>query len=333
MRVFITDTTLREGMQSPSLELTYEQRKELFFLLSSTGIHELEVGVPAHSEEERDYIKELIKSQYGDKVIVWNRANVRDVDASLECGAKRLEVAIPVSDIMIKKKMRKSRDYIVGLAKEIVSYVKSKNLYISVGFEDVSRADRKFVIKLLDCIKREGADRVRLSDTVGVLEPLQTVELVKMASSFLDVEVHFHNDFGMATANSITAFFSGAKYINASLLGLGERCGITSLEEVVFYLELIQGVYTGVNLKKLYKVLEQFMIMTNIKPSPNKPLVGRNAFTNKSSIHIDGLTKSVKTYLPFDPTVIKSKPVFAFGLYSGRSQRTQKLCQKEVRDV
>lgn len=325
MRVFITDTTLREGMQSASLELTYEKRKELFFLMSSTGIHELEVGVPAHSEEERDYIKYLARSQHGDKVIVWNRANIRDVEASLECSVKKLEIAIPVSDIMIKEKLNKDRDYIVRLLKEIIPYVKSKKLYLSVGFEDVSRAYREFVIKLLECIREEGADRVRLSDTVGVLNPLQTNELVKTASSFLDVEVHFHNDFGMATANSITAFLSGAKYINASLLGLGERCGITPLEEVVFYLQLIQGVHTGINVKRLYEIVNYFIDMTNIHLAPNKPLIGKNAFTNKSSIHIDGLTKSKRTYLPFDPEVVGSKAALAFGLYS---EKANKLCKK-----
>lgn len=326
MNVFITDTTLREGLQSASLELSYEKRKELFFLLASVGIHELEVGVPAHSEEEKDYIKELVNTQYADKVIVWNRANMRDIEASLACGVKKLEIAVPTSDIMIKEKLKKDREYILKLVKEILSYVKSKKLYVSIGFEDVSRADINFILKLLDIIKREGADRVRLSDTVGVLNPLQVSQLVRMASSFLDVEVHFHNDFGMATANSITAFLSGAKYINASLLGLGERCGITPTEEVVSYLNLILNVDTGINVKELYNIIKSFVNLTNIHIPENKPLIGKNAFVNKSSIHIDGLTKSIRTYLPFNPEVIGAEATITFGMYSKNRSANRQKC-------
>ncbi|MEZ0361572.1 MAG: homocitrate synthase [Hydrogenobacter sp.] len=323
MRIFITDTTLREGMQSANIELSYKQRRELFFLLAQAGIHEIEVGVPAHSEEERSYIKELVNSKFGDKVIAWNRANIKDLEKSLECGAKRVEIAFPSSDIMIEKKFGKTRDYVLGLAEEIIPFIKSKGLYISVGLEDVSRADTGFVLRFVDYVKRDGADRVRLSDTVGILNPLQTIYLVRAVSPLSDVEVHFHNDFGMATANSITAVFAGAKYINASLLGLGERCGITPLEEVVFYLELIQGIDTGIKADILYQIIKNFIKLCNIDVNPNKPLLGKNAFTNKSSIHIDGLKKAKDTYLPFDPSLIGEEATVSLGLYSGK---WSKLC-------
>lgn len=319
MRVFITDTTLREGIQSASLELSYERREELFYLIASTGVHELEVGVPAHSSEEREYVKKLVKSPYGDRVIVWNRARLDDVEKSLDCGVRKVEIAFPVSDIMLREKLKKDRKYIWDLASDILPQVKSRGVYVSVGFEDASRAEKKFLYSFARHIRTLGADRIRLSDTVGLLNPLQVRGLIKKVSSFVDVEVHFHNDFGMATANSITAALSGASYINTSLLGLGERCGIAPMEEVVFYLEIVQRMETGVDFRKLHNVLCYFLNETGIKVYPNKPILGENAFVNKSSIHIDGLLKSKKTYLPFNPELIGRKIGFACGEYSKKN--------------
>lgn len=316
MKVFITDTTLREGMQSPLLELDYEKRRELFHLLASVGVAEIEAGVPAHSEEERKYLKELIQGPEGDKVIVWNRANPKDLEFSFECGARRLEVAFPISDIMIEKKLGKGRSYVMELLEELLPHVKSKGVYLSVGLEDGSRADRDFLLSFAKRAKELGADRVRLSDTVGVLNPIKVRELVKELSSFVEVEVHFHNDFGMATANSVIAVLSGAKYVNASLLGVGERCGITPTEEVVYYLEFVEGIETGIDLKGLYQVIERFVALTGIEAPKNKPIVGENAFTNKSSIHLDAMSKSRETYLPFDPKEIGREERVCMGLYS-----------------
>lgn len=322
MRVFITDTTLREGIQSASLELSYEKREELFYLIASTGVHELEVGVPAHSEEEREYIKRLVRSPYGDRVIVWNRANPGDVERSLECGVRRVEIAFPVSDIMLREKLRKDRQYIWGLASDILPCVKSGGVYLSVGFEDASRAEGRFLYSFAQHVKALGADRIRLSDTVGLFNPLRVRSLVRKVSSIIDVEVHFHNDFGMATANSITAVLSGARYVNTSLLGLGERCGIAPMEEVVFYLQIVQGVETGVDLRRLYEVLCGFVRETGLGVHPDKPILGRNAFLSKSSIHIDGLLKSGRTYLPFNPELIGRKAGFVCGEYSKKPPKT-----------
>ena len=318
MRVFITDTTLREGMQSASLELSYKERKDIFFLLALIGLEEIEAGVPAHSEEEREYIKELAESQYAEKLIVWNRANQKDVEHSIQCKVKKVEIAFPISDIMIEEKLRRTREYVLGLAKDLIPYAKTHGLYVSVGLEDVSRADKNFVFKFVDHIKEMGADRIRLSDTVGVLNPIKVVELVRELSSMIDVEVHFHNDFGMATANSVVAALSGAKYINTSLLGLGERCGIAPTEEVVLYLEVAQKIHTGIDIKGLRQLIDYVINIKGLELEPNKPIVGRNAFTSKSSIHINGLSKSKRTYLPFDPEILGMQAMLSHGIYSKR---------------
>lgn len=316
MKVFITDTTLREGIQSPSLELSFEERKELFFKIAATGVYEIEAGVPAHSQEERDYIKELVSSPYGDRVIVWNRASVKDILHSLDCNAKKLEIAFPVSDIMIEKKLRKDRDYILALARDIVEFTKRNGCFVSIGMEDVSRADFKFVMKFVEKVRCHGADRVRLSDTVGVLNPVKVAKITRKISSLIDVEVHFHNDFGMATANAVTAANFGAKYINTTLLGLGERCGITPAEEIVLYLKMFDDFEVSVDVDKLVGLIDWLVDKYKIEINPNKPLIGKNAFTSKSSIHIDGLKKSRQTYLPFDPQVLGRKEEFIYGEYS-----------------
>ncbi|ADC89053.1 pyruvate carboxyltransferase [Thermocrinis albus DSM 14484] len=316
MRVYITDTTLREGIQSPSLELSLEERYALFNHLVSLNFYEIEVGVPAKGEEEREYIRKLTKGEHADRVIVWNRANIKDIEYSLSCNVKKVEVAFPVSDIMIEKKLRKSREYLKGLAKEIVPCCKEKGLYLSVGLEDASRADYNFLLEFVELVKTHGADRVRLSDTVGVMNPLSVAKVVKDLSNITDVEVHFHNDFGMATANAVVAVMSGAKFVNSSLLGLGERCGITPTEEVVIYLEVILGINTGIDIRKLYEKIREFVNMTGIKVHDNKPIIGTNAFTNKSRIHIDGLSKSKDTYLPFDPQLIGEMSKICKGYYS-----------------
>lgn len=314
--VFITDTTLREGLQSAIGEMTIEQRKDLFYDILNLNVKEIELGVPAHSKEERQFIKSLIDEGYQDKIIVWNRANIRDIEYSLECGAKLLEVSFPMSDIMIYKKLGKDRKYIFDIAKNIIFFCKEKGVYVSCGLEDATRADFSFLEEFVHLLKALGANRIRYSDTLGIGNPIKVYEDISILSKILPVEVHLHNDFGMATANAVSAIMAGATYINTTILGLGERVGITPLEEVSLYAEFVLGYKTNINVSNITILVKKLTNMLNIDIHPNKPIYGANAFINKSSIHIKAQQKSKDIYLPFDPTTIGLSEQFCFGYFS-----------------
>ncbi|GAB6078880.1 LeuA family protein [Hydrogenobaculum acidophilum] len=314
--VFITDTTLREGLQSAIGEMTIGQRKDLFYDILNLNVKEIEVGVPAHSKEERGFIKSLIDEGCQDKIIAWNRANIKDINYSLQCNVKLVEVSFPISDIMIYKKLGKDRKYIFDIAKNIIPFCKEKGLYISCGLEDATRADFSFLEEFVHLVKNLGADRIRYSDTLGIANPMKVYKDINILSKILPVEVHLHNDFGMATANAVSAMMAGASYINTTILGLGERVGITPLEEISLYAEFVLGYKTNINVSNITILVKKLTNMLNINIPPNKPIYGANAFTNKSSIHIKAQQKSKDIYLPFDPNIIGLSEEFCFGYFS-----------------
>ncbi len=194
-------------------------------MLDDIGVGELECGIPAMGKEEQKTLKALVDLGLGARLISWNRALLSDIQASLDCGITAVDISLSVSDIHIAHKLKKSRDWVKEQLKTALGFAKQHGLYVSVGGEDSSRADIVFLFELLKIAEQEGADRFRFCDTLGILDPFTTFEKVlalRQASS-LEIEVHTHNDLGMATANSIAGIRAGARYVNTTVNGLGER--------------------------------------------------------------------------------------------------------------
>lgn len=241
--VYFVDTTLRDGEQSPGIAFTVAEKVQIASLLDRLGVYEIEAGIPIMGKLEKDAIYQILANNLESRVTTWNRATLKDVQASLDCGARNLHISAPVSDIHIKYKFNRSRHWVLDNLQRVIDYARASDCTVSIGAEDASRADMNFLISFASMAQKEGAIRLRFADTLGVLDPFTTREKVAriIQETGIEVEMHAHNDFGMATANALAARLAGAKYLSTTILGLGERAGNTSYEEIVRVLQKVKG--------------------------------------------------------------------------------------------
>ena len=317
----IVDTTLRDGEQAAGVEFTVKEKVKIACLLAEAGVKEIEVGTPCSGRMEREAIKKIVDKGLGSRLIGWNRAVKEDVEASIDCGLKTVAISLPVSDIQIKKKLRKERAFIIENLKRVAGYARSRNLDVIAGAEDASRADFEFLCEYARTAKNSGCRRVRICDTVGIMEPFGVFELVSRLSKAvkMDLEIHAHNDFGLATANALAGVRAGARFVDTTVIGLGERAGNAALEEVVLSLLKIYRKNPGVNPGKL-KGISKFVSAAGNRPiHAGKPIVGQACFLHESGIHQDGVAKDPHNYEPFDPALVGGKRGIVVGKLSGKS--------------
>lgn len=238
----IIDTTLRDGEQAPGVAFTLREKVNIARLLDWLGVYQIEVGIPIMGELEQKAIRAIIRSNLKARVSTWNRLLLADIRASLACGVKDIHISCPASEIQICYKLGRSRMWVLDCLKRAIRYASDYGCRVTVGAEDASRADASFLLDLALLAQEMGAERLRYCDTVGVLNPFTTVERLDWLRSNLSLEIEFHghNDFGMATANTLAAIKAGIRYLDTTVGGLGERAGNASLEEVV---AAVQGVY------------------------------------------------------------------------------------------
>ncbi len=231
----IVDTTLRDGEQSPGIALSIGDKVKIARLLDEIGVYEIEAGVPVLSEAEEESILRIIENKKSAKISVWSRMNVNDVKRSIACGPDIIHIGAPVSYVQIYSKLRKNKGWVIKNLLECVEAAKSRNISVTVGMEDASRSDIGFMLSMILELKRAGVDIIRIADTVGVLTPARTKELVETISSNtgMKLEMHVHNDLGMAVANSIVGAKAGADFIDCTLFGIGERTGNCNLYDFV----------------------------------------------------------------------------------------------------
>lgn len=319
-RVFIGDTTLRDGEQTAGVVFSTREKIAIARALDSMGVHELECGIPAMGKEEQAGIQALVDLGLTARLITWNRALIPDIEASIACGITAVDISLSVSDYMIKNKINKSREWVKDQLKRALTFGKQNGLYVCVGGEDASRADLPFLIELLTIARDLGADRFRFCDTLGILDPFtmfEKVERLKGAVPNLDIEVHTHNDLGMATANAIAGVKGGASYISTTVNGLGERAGNAALEEVVMALKVACGVDVGIDTRRLCSVSRLVGKASNRDVPAWKAVVGERVFSHESGLHADGVLKNPKNYEGFPPEEVGLERHIVAGKHSG----------------
>jgi len=316
----IVDTTLRDGEQTAGVVFSNDEKIEIARMLDEVGVHQIEAGVPAMGGDEKDVISKIAHLGLEASVLGWNRAITTDVDNSIDCGVDAVAVSISTSDIHIRYKLRKDREWVLTHMIETTEYAKEHGLYVSVNAEDASRTEDDFLIHFARKAKDAGADRIRFCDTVGTMEPFTVYDRVKklIQEAGLPVEMHMHNDFGLATANSLAGIRAGATFVNVTVNGLGERAGNAALEEVAMALRLIMNHTVDLETNK-FRGLSELVAKASARDIPKwKAIVGRSVFAAESGIHADGLLKNPITYEAFSPEEVGLTRQIVIGKHSGK---------------
>ena len=315
----LVDTTLRDGEQTAGVVFSNREKLRIAKMLDNLGVHQIEAGVPVMGGDEKEVIKEIVSYNLKASIMAWNRANIEDIKHSLDCGVDAVAISISTSDIHIAHKLRTSREWVLDHMVKAVEFARKQNLYISVNAEDASRSDMDFLIEFARQARQAGADRLRFCDTIGVLEPFRTHRIISelIEKTGMDIEMHTHNDFGMATANALAGLKAGARFIGVTVNGLGERAGNAALEEVAMALKHLFDVNLGVNTKDFRNLCEYVARASGRQLYPSKPIVGTNTFAHESGIHADGVLKHPSTYEVFSPEDVGLERQIVIGKHSG----------------
>jgi D-citramalate synthase len=316
----ILDTTLRDGEQTPGVSLTTENKLLIAKKIDSLGVDIIEAGSAITSEGERASIRKIADEGLKAEICSYCRIRKEDIDAALTCDVDSIHLVVPVSDLHIQEKLKKDRETVRKMAIDMTEYAKSHGLIVELSGEDASRADMDYLKSVYNAGIDAGADRLCFCDTVGILTPERSYDIFSDLSQLrAPISVHCHNDFGMATANTVAALRAGAGEAHVTMNGIGERAGNTSLEEVVVVLYSLYKLETKIDLKGLYTTSHLVSRLCGIPVAPNKAIVGGNAFTHEAGIHVHGLLANTATYEPITPELVGRERRIVLGKHAGRS--------------
>lgn len=325
----LVDTTLRDGEQTAGVVFSNGEKLRIARMLDNLGVHQIEAGIPVMGGDEKEVIREIVSYNLQSSIMAWNRANVDDIRHSLDCGVDAVAISISTSDIHIAHKLNTTREKVIENMTRAVEFARQHDLYISVNAEDASRSDMDFLIEFARQAQAFGANRLRFCDTIGVLEPFKTYQIISdlIEKTGMDIEMHTHNDFGMATANALAGLKAGARFIGVTVNGLGERAGNAALEEVAMALKYLFGVNMGVNTKDFRNLCEYVARASGRQLYPGKPIVGTNTFAHESGIHADGVLKHPLNYEVFSPEDVGLERQIVIGKHSGSAAIKMKFVE------
>jgi homocitrate synthase NifV len=330
----LVDTTLRDGEQAVGVIFTRWEKRQIATLLAEIGVHAIEAGFPALGDEEKECVKAVAEANIrlrGDgeplDVQAFARAKRGDVQDAANCGAHGVIISISTSDIHIERKFRQSREWVLEQVQEAADEAKTQELEFTISAEDASRTDASFLVDYYRLAESLGATRVRYCDSLGVEDPYSTYRRVKhiLQETSLPLEVHMHNDFGMATANVLAGIRAGASSVVASIGGLGERTGNSPLEEVIMALIHLYGVPLDVDTSRFREIAE-YVARASQRAIPIwKAIIGTNVFAHESGIHADGILKNPASYEAFSPEEVGLARQIVIGKHSGSAALVHKF--------
>ncbi len=322
MKNYIVDTTLRDGEQTPGVIFKKQHKLDIAAYLDEIGIEEAEIGTPAMGKHELNVMKEIVAKNFRFKTISWCRALKEDIELAHSCGTDAVSISFPVSQIQLKA-LGKKESWVLSQIPELIAFAKERFRFVYVGMQDATRAEQNFLIQAIRVAFGKGADRVRIADTVGILNPIQVTQLfTDLSREFpeADFEFHAHNDLGMATANAFTARAAGACGLSGTLTGLGERAGNMAIEEIIMAEYLNNTYVSKYNTQKINKVCNYVAAAARLPIPKCKPVVGENAFAHETGIHVKSVLSNKMSYQAFDESLVGAeKNRIVVGKHSGKA--------------
>ena len=338
-KVFMWDETLREGVQTPTTFLTYVEKVKFAKMMDELGVAVVTVGFPGISEEERISVRKIANEGFEQTSLAATARILKsDVDACLECGIREISIFTPFNGLNLQYRLKLTKEQVLQKTVESIEYAKKHGVKVDFVLEDGTRTPFEEILQIFQAAVKAGADRLVIADTVGFMRPLSMKYLISHVREGLQglkkeipLSIHCHNDFGLATANSLAAVEEGVTYVHTCIAGLGERAGCTPLEEIVSALELLYDVDTGVVLNKLYR-LSQLAEKTFALPIQfHKPIIGENAFAHE----INDRTQDIRTqpiiFEPFPPEIIGRESQFYLGRQAGKNLIEARLTEGGIK--
>ncbi|MBL7196521.1 MAG: 2-isopropylmalate synthase [Candidatus Omnitrophica bacterium] len=340
-KLIIFDTTLRDGEQAPGASLNKKEKLEIAQQLERLGVDVIEAGFPIASKGDFEAVKLVSSKIKGATICGLARSLKKDIDAAYGAikvakSNARIHVFLATSKIHMKYKLKKAEDEILRLAAEAVRYAKKKVGDVQFSPEDASRSDREFLYRVIERVIDEGAITVNIPDTVGYADPQEFGSLIRGIKENVPnvdkavIAVHCHNDLGLAVANSLSAIKNGARQVECTINGIGERAGNASMEEIVMAvktrIDTFANLTSSIKTREIYKTSRLVSRLTGFVVAPNKAIVGLNAFRHESGIHQDGVLKERQTYEIIKPQDVGfMEPGIVLGKHSGRHAFSDKL--------
>ncbi len=322
--VKVFDTTLRDGEQMPGVSLPVSYKIQIAKQLDKLGVDVIEAGFPSASKGEFEAVKEIANLGLNAKICGLARMVNSDIDTAIKADVDMVHIFIPTSKIQIEHTIRKSREEIIEMSVECVEYIKSHGVECMFSAMDATRTEIDYLKRIYKAVEEAGVDIVNVPDTVGIATPFKFYEMIKELKEHLKVpvDVHCHNDFGLAVANTYAAVLAGADEVQVTVNGIGERAGNASLAEVVMILHALEGIKTNIKTEYLVETSRLVERLTGVKMPPNTPIVGENAFSHESGIHAHGVLKDARTFEPgvITPEMVGHKRRIVIGKHAGRHQ-------------
>lgn len=330
--VEILDSTLREGEQTPLVNFMVEEKVEIARMLDHIGVDMIEAGDPSVSTSVFEAVKRIAGLGLKAEIVAHSLATRSGIQKAKDCGVGRVVVFYPTSQIHLEAKMNKGQDEAIQIICEHIHYARELGLKVRYTPEDASRTEFEYLVRVCNAAIEAGADRISFADTLGVLQPHEMYERVRALRDRLlpcKIDLHCHNDYGLALANCLAGLRGGADCVHTTVNGMGERAGIPDLCETILALRNLMGI-THYDLRHLTDLSSYLERVSGFFLAPNKPVTGINAFTHKSGVHTNGVLKDPRTYENFDPALIGRARRIVIDKYTGKRAVASRLADYGV---